>query len=95
MSDKQSNSPTTTGSTRLRHRQGLGRVGFSIAEAARMLGQTSDALRRLVERHARREGDETIARLTGNIVARKRIGMGRWLVTIPAELRTGVNGHGL
>jgi hypothetical protein len=47
------------------------------------------ALRRLIERHSRAEGDEAVARLTGGIVARKRHGMGRWLVVIPAELRTG------
>lgn len=70
-----------------RRRDKLGRVGFTIAEAARALGTRPDALRRLVERHARAEGDETIARLTGGIVARKRNGLGRWLVIIPAELR--------
>jgi hypothetical protein len=64
-------------------------VGYSIADAARALGMTSTALRRLIERHSRAEGEETIARLTGGIVARKRHGMGRWLVVIPAELRTG------
>jgi hypothetical protein len=73
----------------LRHtRKNNRRWGFSIREAARALGMTPDALRRLVERHALREGDETVARLTGGITARKRVGMGRWLVQIPAELRS-------
>jgi hypothetical protein len=79
---------------RRRRRATLGRVGFSIAEAARALGVRADALRRLVERHARAEGDETVARLTGGIVARKRTGMGRWLVLIPAELRTESSSDG-
>ena len=65
----------------------LGRVGFSIAEAAASLGVRSDALRRLVERHACAEGNEIVARLSGGIVARKRNGLGRWLVVIPSELR--------
>ena len=83
---------TTTNSaggtqSRLRSRESLGRIGFTIAEAADALGMRSDALRRLVERHARAEGDETIARLTGGIVARKRNGLGRWLVVLPSELR--------
>ncbi len=68
---------------------GLGRVGYSIADAAGALGMSSAALRRLIERHARAEGDEAVARLNGGIVARKRVGMARWLVIIPAELRTG------
>ena len=72
---------------RPRRRERLGRVGYSIVEAARALGKRPDALRRLVEHHAVAEGDETVARLTGGIVARKRKGMGRWMVTIPAELR--------
>jgi hypothetical protein len=65
----------------------IGRVGFTIAEAALSLGMRPDALRRLIERHARAEGDEAVARLTGGIVARKRKGLRRWLVVIPAELR--------
>ncbi len=72
---------------RPRRRDALGRVGFTLAEAARALGTRPDAFRRLVERHARVEGEETIARLTGGVTARKRHGMGRWLVTIPAALR--------
>ena len=83
-----SSSPPTGSSRRApQRRERLGRVGFTIAEAARALGTRPEALRRLVERHARAEGDETIARLTGGIVARKRNGLGRWLVIIPAELR--------
>jgi hypothetical protein len=70
-------------------RAGLRRVGFSVADAASALGMSPAALRRLIERHARAEGDEAVARLTGGIVARKRNGMGRWLVVIPADLRTG------
>ena len=86
-------SPNTKPTATEKHRRGphrrdvLGRVGFSITEAARALGVRPDALRRLVERHARAEGDESVARLNGGIVARKRVGLGRWFVTIPAELR--------
>jgi hypothetical protein len=68
---------------------GLGRVGFSIADAASALGMSPAALRRLIERHARAEGHEAVARLNGGIVAHKRHGMGRWLVIIPADLRPG------
>jgi hypothetical protein len=85
---------TTVSKTRPELRQGvrsegLGRLGYSIADAAQALGMRPTALRRLIERHSRAEGDEAVARLTGGIVARKRHGMGRWLVVIPAELRTG------
>lgn len=52
----------------------IGRVGFSIAEAARALGVRPAAFRALVERHAQAEGDEVVARLSGGIVARKRNG---------------------
>jgi hypothetical protein len=71
-----------------RRRERLGRIGFTIAEAARALGVRPDAFRRLVERHARREGDEQVARLSAGVVARKRNGLARWVVIIPAELRT-------
>jgi len=90
MSDKEklaTANPEGGTQSRIRSRESLGRIGFTIAEAADALGMRSDALRRLVERHARAEGDETIARLTGGIVARKRNGLGRWLVVIPSELR--------
>lgn len=79
---------TATKSPRARPRGALGRVGFSITEAARSLGTRPDALRRLVERHGRAEGEEVVARLNGGIVARKRLGFGRWMVVIPAELRS-------
>jgi hypothetical protein len=75
------------GSSRDRHGEPLGRIGFTIAEAAVALGVRPDALRRLVERHARAEGDEMVARLSAGIVARRRVGLRRWLVVIPAELR--------
>lgn len=65
----------------------IGRVGFSIAEAARALGVRPAAFRALVERHAQAEGDEVVARLSGGIVARKRNGFRCWLVVIPSELR--------
>ena len=74
-------------SRRPRPRPALRRIGYTVAEAARALGKRPDALRRLIEHHATAEGDEAVARLTGGIVARKRKGMGRWMVTIPAELR--------
>jgi hypothetical protein len=67
--------------------EAIGRVGFTVTEAALSLGMRPDALRRLIERHARAEGDEAVARLTGGVVARKRRGLRRWLVVIPAELR--------
>lgn len=65
----------------------LRRVTFSLAEAAIALGTRPNALRRLVERHSRLEGAEHVARLSGGIVARKRQGMGRWVLIIPADLR--------
>jgi hypothetical protein len=68
-------------------RASLRRLGYSLAEVARAIGQRPDALRRLVERHAEAEGDELVARLTGGMVARKRKGMGRWMVVIPPTLR--------
>jgi hypothetical protein len=77
---------------RRRRHSALGRVGYSIPEAARALGKRSDALRRLIERHAVAEGDEIVARLTGGIVARKRKNMGRWMVVIPAALRGETEG---
>ena len=66
----------------------LGRIGFSIAEAARALGMRPAALRRLIERHAEAEGDEAVARLSGGIVARRRANLRRWIVVIPPSLRT-------
>ncbi len=74
--------------TNKRRRDALGRIGFTIAEAASALGTRAPALRRHVERHAEAVGDEVIAHLTGGITARKRRGHGRWLILIPPELRT-------
>ena len=71
----------------LPHRQRLGRITYTVPEAARAMGMRPDALRRLIERHAQAEGDETVARLSAGVVARKRKGLGRWAVIIPAELR--------
>jgi hypothetical protein len=90
--DRTTKSTTTTSTDedrphRARRRDALGRVGFTINEAARALGMKAPALRRLVERHAEVEGDEHVARLTGGILARKRKGLGRWLVIIPSGLR--------
>jgi hypothetical protein len=65
----------------------LGRVTFTVAEAARMMGTQADAFRRLVERHARVEGDELVARLSAGVVARKRRDLARWVVLIPQSLR--------
>jgi hypothetical protein len=87
MDPKESTTPTPPTPRHARRREKLGRVGFTVGEAARALGTRPDALRRLVERHARAEGDEHVARLSGGIVARKRVGLGRWLVIIPTELR--------
>jgi plasmid maintenance system antidote protein VapI len=64
------------------------RVAFTIDEAARALGTQPEALRRLVARHAKTEGDELVARLSGGIVVRRRQGLRRWLVVIPADLRS-------
>jgi hypothetical protein len=65
----------------------LPRVTFTIAEAALAMGMRPASLRRLIERHARAEGDETVARLSAGVVARKRRGFARWAVVIPSELR--------
>jgi hypothetical protein len=51
------------------------------------MGTRAGALRRLVERHARLEGDELVARLTAGVVARKRRGFARWAFVIPRDLR--------
>jgi hypothetical protein len=67
----------------------IGRVAYTVTEAARALGQSPDSLRRMIERHARFEGSEHVARLSAGIVARKRTGLGRWLVLIPPALRAG------
>ena len=85
--EKDKNTAITRKPRRLRRPEALGRIGYTVSEAARALGKRPDALRRLIEHHATAEGDEAVARLTGGIVARKRKGMGRWMVTIPAELR--------
>ena len=63
------------------------RIAFAVAEVAQMLGLEPAALRKTIERHAVAVGDEMVARLPGGIEARKRKGMARWLVFVPAELR--------
>jgi hypothetical protein len=68
------------------HPNAARRVLFSVAEAARMLGRRPEALRRLIERHAQREGDEIVARLSAGVVARKRVGFAYWAVIIPKDL---------
>ncbi len=65
------------------------RIAFAVAEVAQMLGQEPAALRKTFERHAVAVGDEMVARLPGGIEARKRKGMARWLVFVPAGLRDG------
>jgi hypothetical protein len=64
----------------------LARIAFSVNEAAQMLGKAPEALRREIERHAVREGDEHVAHLVAGIVARKRRSRGRWLVIVPPAL---------
>lgn len=72
-----------------RKRTRLARVLFSVPEAAQMLGQRGDALRRTIERHAVAEGDELVARLNHGVVARRRKDMGRWSVHVPQSLLQG------
>ena len=69
-------------------RHPLRRIGFTVSEVAPALGQRPETLRRQIERHAVLEGDEQVSRLTGGIVARKKLGQGRWLLTVPLTLRT-------
>jgi len=78
-----SRQPSRTPSAADRHP----RIAFAVAEVAQMLGQEAAALRKTIERHAVAVGDEMVARLPGGIEARKRNGMARWLVFVPAELR--------
>lgn len=61
-------------------------AGYSVVEAARVLGQTEYGFRRHLERHRVAEGDEMVVRLAGGVVARKRNGQARWVITIPAEM---------
>jgi hypothetical protein len=69
-----------------RRRPRLPRVSYTIAEAARMLGQRPGALRRTVERHAVEEDGELVARLNLGVVARRLKTMGRWAVLVPHGL---------
>jgi len=64
----------------------LERAGYSIAEAAQVVGVRPATLRRMVERYAQVEGDEVVSRLTGMTV-RKRGGLGRWVVTLDPWLK--------
>lgn len=68
-------------------RADLPRIGFSMAEAARMIGKRPDALRREIERVVVAEGDELVARLVAGIVARRRKNGGKWFVIVPSGLR--------
>lgn len=67
---------------RLQHAQLL----FTIAQAAKMLGQTEAALRRTIERHMHEEGEELVARLNHGVVARRRKDLARWSVHVPPAL---------
>jgi ribosomal protein S15P/S13E len=62
------------------------RIAYSVAEAAKMLGKRAEALRRHIERHAVVEGDDLVARLGLGVIASKRKGGGRWLITVPRSL---------
>lgn len=69
-----------------RRRSRQEQVLFSIAQAAKMLGQTTIGLRRTIERHAQVEGDELVARLNHGVVARRRKNLARWSVHVPSVL---------
>jgi hypothetical protein len=62
------------------------RVGYTVREAAALLGRRTEALRREIERHSRFEGGQIVARLAGGVTAYRRKDGGRWLVIFPAAL---------
>lgn len=64
----------------------LPRIGYSLAEAAAMLGMRPDALRRTIERHLVAEGPEFVALLNHGIVARRRKNLRRWTLYVPRHL---------
>ncbi len=62
------------------------RIAYSVREYARMVGRCPDAVRREIERKARREGDGLVAELALGTRAHKQAGAGRWSVVVPRHL---------
>lgn len=64
----------------------LPRIAYSVGEYARMVGRHPDAVRRGIERKARRDGDGVVADLALGTRAHKQPGAGRWAIVVPRHL---------
>ncbi len=76
--------------TAKRHRgPTLPRVSFNVREYARMTGRTPNAVRREIERRARRADDGAcVAELALGVRAYKAASAGRWSIVVPRSLVT-------
>jgi hypothetical protein len=72
-----------------RRRRDTPRIAWSVSEYARMVGRRPDAVRREIERKARREGDVLVAELALGVRAHKPAHAGRWSIVVPRDLVGG------
>jgi hypothetical protein len=62
------------------------RIAFTVAEYAQMLGRTPDAVRRELERRARRGTEAILAVLPLGVRAERPLEGGRWSIVVPRAL---------
>jgi len=62
------------------------RISYSTREYARMVGRKVSAVRREIERKARRDANGLVADLGLGVRAYKSLNGGRWAIVVPREL---------
>lgn len=90
MTENQNPSTEKTKVRTRRRRDTLQRISYGVAEYARMTGRQADAVRREIERKARRAEDGScVAELALGVRACKPVNAGRWSIVVPRNLTEG------